>query len=222
MPKKSPSWVSSGLRPHDDRQAEIQDTRIVEVVRSGCLRRFPGDQDVRRLDVAMHGPHLVDIRQGLREFRRDLGRLPRQQPTAREEIVKRGALHVVRDEDGPTLPLEDFVQGHDPRVPQAGDDPRLPGEAGQEVGGGAMSMGDLQGHDPVQLLVDRLPDGAVRSTSQRLQEAIVADAPRPGRQGRWAPGSAMVKFAVLWPLRGVPMPDWPPRGPIDGPPSRPR
>ena len=111
--------------------------------------------------------------------------------------VEGRALHVVRDQDGPPLPLEDLVQGHDPRVPQAGDDPRLAGEAGQEVGGGAMGMRDLQGHDPVQLLVDRLPDRAVRPAPERLQQAIVADASRAGHQGRSARGSGTVRVAIL-------------------------
>ena len=148
---------------------------------------------------------------------------------AAQEIVERRTLHVVRDEYGPTVPLENLVQGHDSRVPQPGYDPCFAGEAGQEIGAGTMDMRDFQGYDPVQFLVDPFPDRAVRPTPHRFQEAIVADRSRavpPGAIGSWSwvLGSPVRQGRELRSeaARSVTLPQFPPAGPSERRPVRPR
>ena len=66
-----------GMGSDHSGQPEIQDERVLQVVGRARLRPPPGNQDVRGLDIAVHGAHLMDIGQRVREFRRDRRRFLR-------------------------------------------------------------------------------------------------------------------------------------------------
>ena len=146
------------------------------------------DEDVARLDVAMHEPGLVggvERRRHLVEQRQRAG--PRERAAGDERRERRAADELHRDEQ-PVVGLDGLVHGDDVRMLERGLHPALAAEATDELLAGAEArVEELQR----RLTADRLVRGEIDGRHPAASEHAV-DAVRPdhGAGGEIAHASA--------------------------------
>ena len=111
-PRRGDRRVAEGVR-----DAEVADHR----------RSVLGDEDVARLHVAVHDPHLVRRRERRADLRPDPRRLSRgQRAVLAQQDRQRRRLDELHHDARLALVLDDIEHGHRVRVVQAGGDARLP------------------------------------------------------------------------------------------------
>ena len=117
------------------------------------------DQDVRRLDVAVHQPGRVRRRQRLGDLRRDRQRLVGRQRTGGDPAVEPLAVHQLHREVVEPRGLARRDHAHDAGVVEPRDRARLAGEALDLLGVERRRGGQhLERDPPAERLLDRLVD----------------------------------------------------------------
>src|SRR5262249_1115503 len=154
------------LCPITQRQPEVHQLRPAQFAPTACFQH-----DVGRLEVAVNDTHAVRVLQGLGQLRHQPRRLAEGQPPYLEQVLEGDTLNEVTDEDGQAIQSQPLVDGDDARVAQLRGRPRLtPKTLHFFVVGTQAAVQDLQRHDPVQLRVPCLPDGAERPLTDTLQQ----------------------------------------------------
>jgi hypothetical protein len=136
------------------------------------------EQDVLRLDVPMDDAVFVSVGQRLAHLDGDAGGdLGGQVAVLREQPAQGGPLDELDDEVSLRLRLVgDVVHVHDPRVPELGDRPRLPGEPGRDLGVlPEMPVDDLDGHFPVEPPVVRPVHGRHTAVAELLEQVVLRE-----------------------------------------------
>ena len=121
----------------------MEQARDAEVEQLELLELAARQEQVRRLDVAVHDPALVEHGETLAGAPRDRERLVERQTGAREALTEVLAFEPLHRDVG-TASLGDAVRDvlHDPRVAHLGEDLRLAAEA---LGVARRRMQDLDG-----------------------------------------------------------------------------
>lgn len=132
------------------------------------------EEDVRRLQVAVHDPARVRVLERFENRRRERAHaLEREAPPLREQVRERAALEPFHGEVG-ERPLERrLFDPHDPRVLERLEDLRLAHEPRRHV-----EARDLQGDAP-PVLAAREVDGRLPAAPERALDLEAANA-RPG------------------------------------------
>ena len=159
------------------RLVELGETEVEQA--DGDARVVVGEQDVRRLDVAVDDPAAVRVRETVEDLRRRLDRLAVAQLAGAHRVPERPAADVlVGDVDVAGVGAE-AVGAEAALVPQAR---RRLGLALRAVGGLALARDDLQRHVETRLLVAREPDRAGAAAAERPQRAVAVEDELPARE----------------------------------------
>ena len=130
-------------------------------------------EDVPRLDVAVHDATAVDgLERGEHVARHPHG-LPRRQRAAAQALGERLRVEVVHHVVGEAGRFAGAVHGDQVGVADAGEDLRFADEALGGDGGGAVGAEDLDGHAPAQLHVAADEDHAHPAAGQLALDLVV-------------------------------------------------
>ena len=131
------------------------------------------EQQVLRLDVAVHHAVVVGVLERFADRRHDGQRLFRGEPAGRHRLAQVDPVDVLHHQVVEPARLAEIVDGDDVRVVQRGQHPGLRGEPLGEAGVGAAFGGqDLEGHHPAQGLLPGLvhhPHAAAAEALEDLQ-----------------------------------------------------
>ena len=129
------------------------------------------EEDVRRLQVAVHEPALVRMCEAGRHLGRDAQRLAVGQPlSVAKAVLERAVRQVLEHHVRPAVGLAVVVERADVRMRERCDRASLTLEAGP-VGA---RREHLHGDPPLELVVVREPDGAHRAAAERLEQPVAA------------------------------------------------
>ena len=179
MPTIEPDWVSpAAVWPLDPLgQAEVGDQRDPALRR---LARPRGQQDVRRLEVAVEDAPLMGIMDRAGDGRhqgRGGARVRGVSPDVRRQAPAVDELHA---EVMVPFVLADLVDGHDVRVIEVRRGLRLQAEPLQVVGGREPAGPDhLQRQHAVQADLPRLEDDPHAALGDHLDQLVVAEVADP-------------------------------------------
>ncbi len=151
----------------------------VEELDAGSAGACPGEEDVGRLDVAVHQRRAVRDLQRREDAARHAQRLaPADGLLAAEEGLEGLALQELHHaEEAAVRRLAHVVHADEPLVREAREGAGLPAEAGPDLGGGGLLLGDDLDGDPLaQVEVLRLVDDAAGAAPD-LADEPVAGAP---------------------------------------------
>ncbi len=139
-------------------------------------RALGGQQDVRRLEVAVHHPGLVDVDQAVGEGGADRGHLgPGQRPLVADPLVERGAGDVGGRQPGPLHVDVGGDQPGDAAAPDPGGGGDLAGEAGAELLVLGQLGADQLERDLLALAVGAQVDHAHAARAEPPVQAVGAD-----------------------------------------------
>ncbi len=127
------------------------------------------EEDVRRLQVAVHESHLVGVLKGLGHAEANR-RAPAGHALHLEVRAERLALDVFACDVGRAGHLAGVVHLDDAGVLQARRAAGLGHQSGILRGDNPIGSGDFQSHEPLEDRVAGLPDGAKTARTQFLQE----------------------------------------------------
>ena len=120
-----------GLLIHELGHAKIGDLHPAALV----------EQDVRRLDVAMHDPFVVNVLQCLANLRHNRQSFPRGQLAGIQQLPQRQTIDELHEKVIKALLLAEVVDRDDMRVAENG---QCPGFAGKSLGKGRITGGFRQ------------------------------------------------------------------------------
>ena len=141
MPRISPSARDLDFAARPLGQAEVGDVRLAGGI----------DQDVARLEIAMHDARLVGEVQGVADGGQQLGRLALRQPLGVFELGQRDALDQVADDIDVVAVAADLVHADDMRMPQLRRDAGFVQKLFHLAGAQLPAPRNLQGHRAVEL-----------------------------------------------------------------------
>ena len=118
-----------------------------------------GHEHVGRLDVAVHDALSMCVLERVAERDSDRDDVVVRQLTGRQQMIEGRAAHELGDQVGALVVDRRLVQGHDPRMRQAG---RRSGLALEAAAGDPLAGHDLDRDIALQTLVPGHPDGADR------------------------------------------------------------
>lgn len=128
----------------------------------------------------MHDAPLVGRLQRLGQRRHQLGGFAKSRRFGREIIRQRRAFDVLADQKRQAVDLADFMHRHDRRVLELGKRPRFALKAIQLLAAGQIAAARrLDRHDPVQIRIAGLVDGAKGSSAEHVDNLKLADALDP-------------------------------------------
>jgi hypothetical protein len=93
------------------------------------------DHDVRRLQIAMNDAALVRGREGVGEGDRQIEDVPEREPARDDQLIEAAALHELHRQKPDAAALFRREEGHDVRMVEASDGPRLALETRETVRG---------------------------------------------------------------------------------------
>ncbi len=160
---------------HLGRQTKVRDSR----------RTGGGQQDVARLQVAMHDPVVVGVLDRLAHLGHQFRRLAGLEGKPHCAVCQTLAVDETHRVEMLAGKLVHFVDRHDPRMIQPRGRFGFGIEAFDVVRRGELAGQDhLQGHDPVQLDLPRLVDHPHPAAGEFLDQLIVAERAVLWRDGR--------------------------------------
>ena len=135
-----------------------------------------GDQDVRRLDVAVDDPLCVRRIQRVGDLDSQVQHLLHRHRCARDQVFERGSVQVFHDDERTTLGFIDLVNRADVGMVQRRGGKRLAPEPLQRRSVLRQIVGqELQGHMPRQLLVFGVIDHTHAAAAQLGDNSIVGN-----------------------------------------------
>ena len=153
-----------------------------------------GDEDVPRLDVAVHDAGVVCRGEGIGDLEGQRGYLVDRHRATRERLPQRAPLETLPDDEQPPFVLGDLGHGADRRMIECRGRPGLAAEAGDGRGIVRHVLGqELQRHSSAELQVLGKVDDAHPAATELGFDPVVAH-DHAGRQCRHAAIVAVVPF----------------------------
>ena len=183
MPTSWPTSVrsvsSSKVRIDDARDPEVEHARLAAFV----------DEDVGRLQVAVHDPLLMGVVHRVGHLGDQLQALTNVERLLARVVVDRSAAHQLHREEGHGHAADrgraHLVDLGDPRMLQPPEQLGLVAKAMEAVAGGQRAE-HLESDASIRPLLLRLVDDAHPAAAQHVQDRVVADALGPGVRRRLA------------------------------------
>ena len=178
------SEVGGGAE-HEPGRGDVNEPGDPEVGEMGC----PGliEEDVCRLDVTMHDPLLVYVRERRGDTRTNLGRVLARKPANRKALGEGGPFDEFHHEVRASLELTGIQQSNEVRMSEASEGLDLNGKA--DLGAVRDFAQHLDGDGPVEASVERPIDAAhPAAPEQRLQAVATVEERGEERIGREGSG----------------------------------
>jgi len=163
-----------------------------------------GQEDVRRLDVAVEDAVAVSPVEGVRHLNADVDDLVNLQRTAGKAVPERLPLHQLHHDEGASVVFSDVVDGADVPVIERGGGPGLHPEPVERLLIARELFGhELDGNRPPQPDVLGSVDDAHSASAQLADDSVVRDRPSDHASAAEMKGSTRPSYPDLAPDRTI-------------------